>query len=174
MKKLAWGAMFFLVMLVVFTSTARAEFKEGKWSMTMGIKMENMPPEMAAMMKQIQNMPPETRAAVEQIRAKMGVQINADGEEITVTNCITNQNPVPNYTKDKNMETHCQQTHEINGNSVNFHNACNFNNTQVDASGSMVYAGDSMQGHIKSHTVTRTGKVFDSTIDITGQYVGPC
>jgi hypothetical protein len=92
------------------------------------------------------------------------------GMAITVTQCITKQNPVPNHVK--NPE-YCQQTHDFNGNTVNFHMTCDRNNTQIESSGRMTYTGDSMQGEIKTHQVT-SGKAMDSTVDITGQYLGPC
>ena len=62
-----------VIIFTAFMTAARAEgFKEGKWAMTMVTKMENMPPEMAAAMKQMQNMPPEEQAMMQQ-------QMQADG-----------------------------------------------------------------------------------------------
>lgn len=105
----------------------------------------------------------------------MGIQMSADGQEMTVTteHCITKQNPVPQHLKDPNMANYCQQTHEIDGDTVNFHMTCDHNDFQMESSGSMTYTGDSMQGHIKSHQV-KAGKTMDSTINITGQYEGSC
>jgi len=175
MKNYALTILGLLIISVIFTSTARAEYKEGKWSMTMVTKMENMPPEMAAAMKQMENMPPEQKAMMQQMQAKMGVSMSADGSGMTMTttHCVTHKNPVPNFHKNKGMEDKCQNTHEVVGNTVNFHTSCNFDDMQMEASGSMMYSGDSMEGHIKSHEV-RKGKTMDSTVDITGQYLGPC
>jgi hypothetical protein len=163
-----------LIVLFALTSTARAEYKEGKWAMTMVTKMENMPPEMAAAMKQMENMPPEQRAMMEQMEAKMGVSMSANGEGMTIstTQCMTKKNPIPNHNRMKSMDD-CQQTHEFNGDTVTFHVTCNRNDFQMESSGKMTYSGDTMQGHIKSHQV-KSGKSMDTVIDISGQYLGPC
>ena len=86
---------------------------------------------------------------------------------------MTKHDPVPSGFSKGSREDLCQKTHEINGNTVNFHVSCKDTDAQMDATGSMTYTGDSMEGHIKSHGV-RAGKSMDSTVDITGQYLGPC
>jgi len=83
---------------------------------------------------------------------------------------LTKKNPIPSHAK--SMED-CKQTHEINGDTVSFQVTCDRNDFQMESSGTMTYSGDSMQGHIKSHQV-RKGKAMDSSIDISGQYLGPC
>jgi len=162
------------MMGIVFSAPAMADgFKEGKWAMTMVTKMQNMPPEMAAAMQQMQNMSPESKAIMQQRMQQMGFSMSgnpSDGITVTVTQCLTKQNPVP---KNNKMPQSCEETHEMNGNTVNFHTTCNQDDTKMDATGSMVYNGDSMQGHIKSHE-SRAGKDLDATIDITGKYAGPC
>jgi hypothetical protein len=176
MKRNDLTGIFVLGLMFVFITLGRAQgLKEGQWSMTMVTKMDNMSPQMVAAMKQMENMPPEAKAAMQQMQQKMGVSMSADGQGVTITatHCITNQNPVPKYIKNKDMEDRCQQTHEINGNTVTFHSNCNYNDTQIESSGNMTYSDGSMQGEIKSHQ-TRAGKTIDSTVDITGQYVGPC
>lgn len=159
------------LMSVVLATIAKAEGpKEGQWTMTMVTKMDNMPPAMAAAMKQMQNLPPEAMAAMKEAQAKSGVQMDFNaqgGATITVTQCVTNQNPLPKQMKD------CQQTHETNGDTVTFHASCSHGGIQSESSGSMTYTGDSMQGQIKSHT-QMPGGALDQTIDITGEYVGPC
>lgn len=151
---------------------AKAEgFKEGKWSMTMVTHMDNMSPEMAQAMQQIQNLPPQAQAMMQAHNVQMNG--NGQGMTITVTHCVTMQNPVPHFTKDAKMDNYCQQTHEINGNIINFTMTCNHDNFQMDSKGSMTYMGDTMQGHIKSHQV-EGGNPMDTTIDITGQYLGAC
>ena len=175
MQKYFLGTLSLLVMFIAFSVVAGAQesrFKEGKWSMTMVTKMENMSPDMAAAMKQMENMPPEAKAAMQQMQEKMGVQMSGNGQGMTMTttHCITKQHPVPNQTE--SMEG-CQQTHEINGDTVNFHLTCDRSDFQMESTGSMTYTGDTMQGHIKSHQV-RASRTMDSTIDVTGQYLGPC
>jgi len=177
MKRYLRGMVGFLIILIslAVAATAQDALKEGKWSMTMVTHMDNMSPEMAAAMQQMQNMTPEAKAAMQKAQEKMGFQVSSNGQDMTVmtTHCITNQNPVPQHLKDMNMENYCQQTHEINGGTVKFHLTCDHDDFQMESSGTMTYAGDSMTGSIKSHEV-KAGKTLDSTINITGQYVGPC
>ncbi len=151
---------------------AKAEdFKEGKWSMTMVTHMDTASPEMAQAVQQMQNLPPQVQAMMK----ARNIQINGNGQDMTisVTHCLTKQNPVPNYTKNQKMDNYCQQTHDIQGNTVNFHMTCNHDNFQMESTGTMTYSGDNMQGHIKNHQV-EGGQPIDSTINITGQYVGAC
>ena len=156
---------------MAFFSPARAEgLKEGQWKMTMVTKVDS--PEMDEAMKEMQNMPPEAMAMMKKIGGKNGIEFNGDNKGISVslTQCMTQQNPIPKHMP---SNEHCQETHEINGDTVNFHTTCNFDNTEIESTGEMKYSGDSMEGHIKSHEV-RKGKATDSAIDINGQYVGPC
>jgi len=147
------------------------DFKEGKWAMTMITHMDSMPAEMASAMKQMQNMPPEVQAMMK----AHNIQMSGNGQDITisVTHCLTKKNPVPHFHKNSKMEDYCEQTHDIQGNTVTFHMTCNHDDFQMDSNGTMIYTGDSMKGHIKSHE-EKAGKTMDSTIDITGQYQGAC
>jgi len=170
MKKCAVVILGLFLIFVIYTKTANAQgLKEGQWSMSMVTKMENMPPQMAAAMQQMKNMPPQALAAMKQAQAKAGIQMTWDDQGMTVTSkqCITNQNPIPMQQKG------CQETHEINGGTVTFNVTCSQNGVQAESSGSMTYQGDSMNGTIKTHTQT-PGTSMDQTMDITGQYLGPC
>ena len=157
------------IMSFIFISAARADgFKEGQWKMTMVTKMDNQSPEMANAMKQMQNLPPQALAMMKQ----RGISVGSDGQgmSITVTQCLSKQNPVP---KQEHGNNNCKETHEINGDTVTFTSSCNYNNTQMDSNGTVTYAGDGMTGHITS-SGTAGGHPVKNTIDITGQYVGPC
>ena len=160
----------FLICFSIVPAKA-GDFKEGKWTMTMVTHMDNMPPEMAEAMQQMQNLPPQVQAMMKAHNVQMGG--NGQGMTFTVTHCLTKNNMVPHFSKDSKMDNYCQQTHDIQGNTVNFHTICNHNDFQMDSKGSMTYTGDSMQGHIKSHQV-EGGKPMDSNIDVTGQYQGAC
>jgi Protein of unknown function (DUF3617) len=161
-----------LFLVCISVSPAKADgFKAGKWSMTMVTHMDSMSPEMAQAMQQMQNMPPQVQAMMQAHHVQMGA--NGQDMAITVTNCLTDQNPVPKYKNDAKMNSYCQQTHDFQGNTVHFHMNCNHSNFQMDSSGSMTYEGDSVHGHIKSHEV-EDGQPMDSSITITGQYLGAC
>jgi hypothetical protein len=162
-----------LFVSVLMMSPANAEgFKEGKWAMTMDTKMENMPPKMAKAMEQMKNLPPEALAAMQKVGIK-NMQVEGGGMSVTVTQCLNKENPIPKHSPSSEVNKHCQESHDISGDTVNFKSNCNFKDIQVDSSGTMKYSGDSMEGHIKSHQV-RDGQSMDSTIDVTGKYLGPC
>ena len=159
------------IFVVILTTTANADgIKEGKWSMTMVTKMEGMSGEMADAMKEMENMPAEAKAMMQGMPG-MNFQMGGDAQGITttVTQCVTNKNPVPEASSTEN----CQQTHEIDGSTVNFHVTCNNKNDQTDSTGRVTYAGDSMEGAIKSHQKS-DGQNTDAAIQITGKYLGPC
>ena len=172
MKNSVLVTIWFLVLCVGYVSTVKAEgIKEGQWSMMMVTKMEGMPPEAAKAMKEMENMPPEVAAMMQKMSGKMGMQVSggAQGLSTTVTQCITNQNPVP----DAKMPKNCKQTHSMNGHTVDFHVTCNSPDMQMDSTGHVTYTGDSMAGQINSHEISK-GKSTDVTIDISGKYLGPC
>jgi hypothetical protein len=169
MKKFFGAVLMCFALAVIFTGRASADgIKEGKWTMTMVTKMEGLSPEAAAAMKQMENMPPEAAAMMQKMNVHIGAGAGG-GISTTVTQCITNQNPVP---KSKRTED-CQETHDRSGNTVNFHMTCNKQDMQMESTGHVTYSGDSMEGQIKSHQVAQ-GRNMDATIDITGQYLGPC
>lgn len=154
--------------LAVSVSGAGAQgIKEGKWTMTMVTKMDGMGDEAAAAMKEMDNMSPEDKAMMQKMMGGMNVHMAGAGAGMStsVTKCVTNENPAPDAT----AEEGCRQTHSISGNTVNFETVC----TDSKSTGQMTYSGDSMTGHIKSHQ-TVDGQATDTTIEVTGQYVGPC
>ena len=150
---------------VIFVGGLRAaSIKEGKWSMTMTTKMAGMDQESAEAMKEMENMSPEDKAMMKQMMG--GMNIHADGGGMgmttTVTKCLTNQDPVPERDEDKD----CQKTHSIDGDTVNFEVVCD----DSKSTGQVTYKDDSMNGTINSQAADGTGV----TIEINGQYVGPC
>ncbi len=166
------GALMFVVGF--YSVVMAAGFKAGQWSMTMVTKIEGSAAETAEMkaaMKEMEDMPPQARAMMEKMQGAMGVKmgVGAEGITTTITQCITDQNPVP----DTKMPKNCKQTHEIKGHTVTFTTVCKDKNSQMDSSGKMTYSGDSMKGQIKSHQVTK-GQTMDTTVQITGKYLGPC
>lgn len=160
-----------LIFLTVFAATASAAIKEGQWSMTMTTKVEGMSAENQAAMKELENMPPETRAMMEKMQGRMGVKMGmgADGMTTTVTQCMTGSNPVPNPKTAEN----CKETHDISGDTVNFHVTCDSRAVKVDSTGHVTYMGDSMQGEIKSRQEGQ-GVPSEVNIKISGKYMGPC
>ena len=170
MKKFILAIFVVSVGVVIFAVRLRAEgIREGKWSMTMVTKMGGMEEETAKMNKEMENMSPEDAAIMKQMMGKMNMQMdrNSQGITTTVTQCISNQNPVP----DVNMQKDCKETHTMDGYTVNFHVTCD--ESKSDSIGQMTYTDDSMEGEIKSHQVV-DGKEVNSTIEISGKYVEPC
>ena len=168
MKKFIFAMVVVSAGAVIFVSGLRAEgIKEGKWSMTTVIRMEGMDDQASEAMAEMEKMSPAEKAMMEKMMGGMGTKMGAQGGgmSMTRTQCITNDNPVP----EAEDEEDCQQTHTMKGNTVNFEVTCD----DSHSTGQVTYRNDSMKGSIKS-TQTENGKETTSTIDISGQYVGPC
>ena len=157
------------IAMAVFAYTARAAqgIKEGQWSMTMVIQADGMGDEAAKAMKEMEKMSPEDRATMQQMMGGMNIGVRGQGMGMTMksSQCITNDNPVPKRDEQKD----CQETHSINGNTVQFDVVC----PDSRSSGQVTYKNDSMKGTIKT-AQTERGQATNVTIDISGQYEGPC
>ena len=172
MKRNVMVAFVVFVLAIVSIPVAQAaDIKEGQWSMTMVTKMSGIEDETAAMKKEMENMPPEAAAMMKQMTGQMGVQMGAGPEGITTTvkQCISSTKPVPDLPSAEN----CQETHAINGNTVKFEVACSGKGGEMKSSGQMTYTGETMEGTIESHQMEH-GRAVDATIEVTGKYLGPC
>ena len=168
MKKFGLAMTVVSVGAVVFVTGLQAQsVHEGKWSMTMVTKMEGMDQESNEAMAEMQNMSPEEKAMMQQMMGGMHMQMNSDSPGITttITKCLSDQDPVPGTNEDED----CQETHSANGNTVNFEEVC----SDSHSTGQVTYNGDSMSGTITSQQ-TADGQETNSTIEISGQYLGPC
>lgn len=157
-------------MSVIFViGISAAAIKEGNWSMTTVIRMEGMDAESTQAMQEMENMSPAEKAMMEKMMGgmgmKMGPQGGGMGMSMTRTQCITNDNPVP----EGDDQEDCQQTHTMQGNTVNFEVTCD----DSHSTGQVTYKNDSMKGTINS-TQTENGQEKNVIIDISGEYVGPC
>ena len=162
-----------LVLSFFFVAQGRAQgIKEGKWEMTMVTKMEGLSAEEAAAMEQMKNMPPAAMAMMQKMPG-MNVQMGAGAEGITttITECMTSKNPVPHMNDSDPAD--CKQSHDIDGNTVNFKVECNNHRQQMNSTGSVTYKDDAMEGTIKSHQV-ENGQAMDATIKMSGKYLGKC
>jgi hypothetical protein len=168
MKKLIFAMAVVSVGFIVFISGLRAQgIKEGKWTMTMVTKMGEMDQESADAMKEMEKMSPEEQAMMKQMMGGMNVQMGGKsaGVTTTVSQCISDQDPVPDMSSGED----CQETHTIAGNTVHFEEVC----SDSKSTGQVTYGEETMSGVIKSQQMV-DGKVSDVTIEISGQYVGPC
>ena len=169
MKKLAFaGGALVLGLLVLANKASAGGFKEGKWSMTTVIRMAGMDQQAAEAMKAMENMAPEEKAMMQSMMGGMkigGAPGGGAGMSATRTQCLTNDNPVPKASNEDN----CKETHAVKGNTINFETVCNTSHS----SGQVTYKNDSMKGTISS-TQTENGRETNATIDISGEYVGPC
>ena len=174
MQKLSLRMAGILVLFCIFAVSANAEgIKEGKWSMTMVTKMEGLGTEAGEMMNAMKNMPPEAAAMMKQMPGQMGMQISAGAEGIsaTVTQCVTDKSPVPEMQMPD--PENCKQSHDIIGNTVSFQVNCKSKSHEMESSGSVTYKDESMEGLVKSHQL-EDGQSIDATIMITGKYLGKC
>jgi hypothetical protein len=152
--------------ILFFASIGHANnIKEGKWSMTTTMHMDGMDNQMAQAQKDMENMSPEEKAMMDKMMGGMGMKMGGGGMTTTQTQCITNDNPVP----EASSEDNCTETHNINGNTVNFEVNCNTSHS----SGKVTYNNESMKGTIDA-TQTENGQERNMKIDISGKYMGPC
>ncbi len=156
--------------LLFLMSAAGAEgIKEGQWSMTTAIHMEGADTQSAKAMKEMENMSPEDKAMIQQMMGGMGVKMGAPGGGMgmttTIKQCLTNDDPVPEANNEKN----CKQTHTMRGNAVNFEVVCD----NSRSTGEVTYNNGSMTGTIHS-TSSEKGRPQNVTMDIRGEYIGPC
>jgi hypothetical protein len=170
MKRIFLPAGVVSVGILFLASVASADgIKEGQWSMTTVIHMEGMDNQEAEAMKEMENMSPEEKALMQKMMGSMGMKMGGAGGGMgmstTTTQCISNDDPVP----DANNEENCKQTHTMNGNTVNFEVVC----AKSHSTGKVTYKNDSMKGTIQS-TSTENGQEKNVTLDISGEYVGPC
>lgn len=168
MKRTIIAAGIVSVGLLVFAGRANADgVKEGQWSMTTVIRMEGADDQSAEAMAEMEKMSPEEKAMMEQMMGgmKFGAPGGGMGMSTTTTQCITNDNPVP----ESEDQEDCQKTHSMTGNTVHFEVVCD----DSRSTGDVTYENESMHGTIQS-TQTADGTEENVTIDISGQYVGPC
>ena len=137
MKKFFWAMAVVSVGTLVFVAGSRAQsIHEGKWSMTMVTIMEGMAEENTEAMNEMDNMSPEEKAMMQQMMGGMNIQMNGNSPGITttVTKCLSDQDPVP----DTNQDEDCQETHAIDGNTVNFESVC----SNSKSTGQVTYDGE--------------------------------
>ncbi len=179
------------VVFITLTAIAEESLKEGKWEMTMVSKMDNLPPELANAMNQLQgqldyhngkmtattpfssspvNLPIPKNNPAAAAQADYHMVTNNQGMTITSTSCVTNNNPIP----DTKTPPGCAPPEiQRNGNTIDYHGVCHNKNFEVDSTGHITYTGNTMQGLIKTRQTVQ-GRNMDSTIQITGKYIGPC
>ena len=168
MKRAIISAGVLSVGLMFLASAAHAAgIKEGEWSMTTAIHMDGMGDEMAKSQKEMENMSPEDKAMMQQMMGGMNIggPGGGMGMSTTTSQCITNDNPVP----EANNQEGCTRTHDMSGNKVHFEVTC----ANSHSIGDVTYKNESMKGSIVS-TQTENGQEVKSTIDISGEFVGPC
>ena len=148
MKKVVLGVIGVFSVVIIITTIANAQesFKEGKWEITLINRVEGLSPEVAAMM-------------------------NNQSTVIKRIQCLTNQNPI---TQPKSLPSGCSLPQiQKNGNKISYQINCNNGDYQMKQTGEETFDGDTMQGLIKSHQTVK-GMNIDSTMEITGRYIGPC
>lgn len=165
-----------ILALIAFNAPASnaQTIKEGQWSFTMVTQMEG---EHAEKMKEaMKDMPPEAMAMMKNMPGmkKMGMSMGMDenGITTTVTQCITNDNPLPEM-KETKSDKNCKQSHEVHGKTVKFHASCETKRMKSETEGTMTYSDNAMEGVVKSHQV-QDGQAMDMKINVSGKYLGAC
>ncbi len=168
MTKIILSTFAMYVMAAVFAIGAKAEgVKAGEWSMTMETNVEGMSEEMNEAMKAMENMSAEEKAMMQEMMGNMNMQMGAGNQGITttITQCVSSDNPVPAMENDED----CEETHTIDGNTVKFEMVCK----SSKSTGAVTYNDDAMEGQIQSQQI-ENGKEVNATIELSGQYLGPC
>jgi hypothetical protein len=176
---LRWGIALVALAGICF-SADESQLKEGKWTITTIMKIDGnsgQAAEMEKAMKELENLPPAAKEMMKKMQGMNGGQMamgtQGGGLKTTITQCITNANPVPKMEKGNDANA-CKQTHEVKGNTITFHSVCKDKDGQVEVDGKMTFTGETMEGQMKSHQVSKAGQVTDATIGLSGKYVGPC
>jgi hypothetical protein len=164
MKKFL-GAMGVAGVLIFAGGSGAEAVTEGQWTMTITTRIGGMDEEYAAAMEEMENMDPAEKAMMQQMMGGMGMGFGGQGMTTTITQCVSNDDPVPDWETDED----CTSTHTMNGNSVHFQTVC----PDGTSTGDVTYQDESMQGVITSHQ-TVDGEETEMTIEISGEYVGPC
>ena len=152
-----------ITILLVFSLPGAAvePIKEGKWSMSITTKVVGMDKQMAEAQEAMANMSAEEKAMVQQMTGGMGMQMGGGGMTITTTKCLTNDDPVPSVNEDQD----CESTHTVDGNNLTFEETC----PDSHSTGEITYQNETMTGVVQSES-----KGESATIEISGEYVGPC
>ena len=166
MKNALWLTVAAVGAVIFAISVSAAGIKEGKWSMSMTIQAEGMGNEAAQAMRETENMSADQLAMMQRMMGNMGIGMSGQGMTINTSQCMTNDNPVPRRSDDSPK---CQEKHTQKGNTVHFEITC----PDSTSTGQVVYQNESMQGTIKT-TKTEHGRSTDTTLNISGQYQGPC
>lgn len=166
MKKIILTAVVSVGLFAVIHAVGAADLKEGQWSIDISIQVPGMEGQMAEAQKAMEGMSAEDKAMMESMMGGgMGMMGSDMGMKTTTTQCITNENPVPESEND----TNCKSTHTRDGQTINFDTKCD----NSHSTGTVTYADETMTGTIQS-TSMQEGQQYNSTINITGKYVGPC
>ncbi|MEI7999274.1 MAG: DUF3617 family protein [Candidatus Omnitrophota bacterium] len=203
-RKIILCAISFSLMAFVFISLVRSEekqedktkdskLKEGKWALTMMIKIEGLPQEASAVMAMgtqghfdmkdgngegVVSNPygtiqmPISTGTNDLYRHGEGVETQWDvnkGITSSIIQCVTKNNAIPNRV----MAEGCKRTQQRKNDTYNFQVFCEKENDHTDENGYVTYMEDSMVGIIKSHQIIQ-GRNMDSTIELSGKYLGPC
>ncbi len=166
MQKIVLGAIVGLGVFVLGALDARAEVREGKWTLTTVIKAAGMEDAAAEPQAAMQNMSTEDKAMMQKMMGNMNLSMGAGGGgmQTSITRCLTNDSPVPQMQGQED----CQTKHSMAGNTVHFETVCK----DSTSTGDITYAQDSMRGTIQSHATAPGGN--DATMEISGQYLGAC
>lgn len=130
---------------LVWLTTAQAELKEGLWEVTTQAEMKGMPARMAA------HMP-----------------------AVTVKQCITKKDPVPQPSK-KEKGQECKITDQkVIGDTVTYTIECKDKDSLVVTSGKTTYKGNSFEGASTTRIKNKGQKEMQMSNRMTGKYLGPC
>jgi len=90
---------------------------------------------------------------------------------VTVTQCITNQDPLPNQSRDGQQCNIMDMKTE--GKSVSWKMECSQHGQKMQSTGKMVYYGDHFEGTTNTMLGAQSGNMMITTV-INGKRIGAC
>jgi len=89
----------------------------------------------------------------------------------TVTQCISQKDPIPKGEKDKNCTV---EEPKVKGNTVAWRFVCKDDQGTSDGTGEITYSGDTYKGGMKMAMTDKKGAVTRMTMKMSGRRLGPC
>lgn len=137
-----------------------SEVKEGLWEFTTHMQMEGM--------EEMPKLPPGV-----QLPPGMSMSTQGNTMQVTVKQCITKENMVP---QDKDMKEHnCKIINqEKRGNTVKWTAVCNEEDMKMTTEGTATYTGNVMESKMVINTQAKGEPPMKQIVTAKGKYLGPC
>lgn len=176
MKKVSLMVIVFFVSALMMTSAMALDIKEGNWAITVAVAdvqgVDDVTGQMVQALKELDKLPEEYRTMLDEQLKANNIQVTEDGIFTTEDTCLTQASPVPHM--DEAREDGCDITQDIENNVATFKIVCQDEQEISVSEGEIRYAYDTLKGEVKNYSLENNQRVNDSTVTISGYYVGAC